>query len=1601
MLKIDYFFHFLSLLLFFEFIKNECLKGCISCSPASRNCTICDTTSGYIPSNNTCILAPIENCALVSINRFCLVCNQNYILENGRCFAKTAQLQNSCSIFQASPACSLNKTGIFYVDMIYYPKTISIPNCEIMIDTNLCKKCDIGYILSIDKKKCISNINLDQNCMFFTEYKCKKCRKGHFHSKNNYLLGIYDPETLDVDNFMLSYYSSINDNNDFIMNNCLRTNGTNCAIFLSQYQCEVCEEGFVMDMYGRCITINSNVVNHCQKYDYKLNCIKCLSPYYLSANQLCEIIPIILNCLIYNTSSASPNCIECTPSYYIGPANGTANGCVLRVLSSLIPFCYTYAKNSDTCLFCGENYLLTPNNLSCVLSLENCMNSTFMSVTGDGLTCQKCNFGFYLSQNSCVLGRTLNCQIFDNNGVCLSCLFSYYLSNNLCIDNQNSIAIRDCLSPSSSNPNACNNCSFYSILVTVKNPCVLVSNPIQNCIKYSSIGLCITCASNYFLTQYSTCATYSPNNLCIIRNGAGVCQSCKQGYYLLGSSCLPILDIFNNNCKSTTTINNLPTCALCDINSLPVVLNGVYNVCFSPFTNNTFAIPPSIRLCAKTNQDSTCQQCISGFLLQDGTSICIQQNSCKTGTQLVQFRLINSILLPIGYNICSNVDFVANCSTYVPNYYFNSVNTTNNIVCIACRPGFMAVVPYSFSQAHIFDSPNNASDFTFRFAAINKCELISTVISTGTPVTFSSYSNCQSVLIDTINATYSYHGCYQCRFGFSGIPIRIYNKYFIKNCEPVPNCDSSVFYSGLSYIQSQLTKNGVFPHIPFNVFATCHRCMEANTIPFFGVVDSLYTVPLTSITIDVNSIIGFDMRLNIPSSIASSNGTSDNLLSCVNIDFLRSHDSIGTFPSNCGLAMALVNRAKSLYRSNSLSIMCIACRPGFYAIMLNSTAIGINYAVLTCTIIQNCQSSTRFSGCSICNPGFAFGYDIITSRPMFDTCLKSTPNCLYMHQNGTCAICQNGYIKHANMYCYIGDFKFCNNKFLRDFWVLSIFPGTIDPPIDFYQVYYGLTFPTGCNQCIQNYKNQMMSFNNQTICMMNTDLLSKPVDELFSIGLINHCLTYYWNNKLLCGKCILGYVVSTNGLTCFQLNPYLQNCTQANSSINCIICQNGFYFDNITNSCKIGFLQNCQIFASKTSCQNCSQGFFLSNGACLPFPDVNCTSFDIQSANMISCNQCRSFQFYSIDVSFAVCLRFSQPIDNCLTPNCSNYICTCSKCEYGYYLSSLQTVCIRSTPIYNCMLYSNTGDSCINCQDQFYLSANFSSCLPNPIGIANCLNYSTVNSCRLCSNGLILIDGLCKSVNNSTKVQNCLSHLLNSDGLLKCVACKSNYFLINNTCQIAIALNCLTYSNISTCGSCSIGFDLQLKSEIMSCVQIIIPNCYIYGRMSNKTICLTCFKRFYLYDLINCLPVDKFIMNCDTYSQNGVCNQCLSGFLLYYEGIACLPIQSYYSNLNSFCEIGKVDSTLTCGMCNLNYFFDQNGTCVKCGIQSGCMMCNPKNSTVCLVCFPGYFQDELMNCNKIGSGNGVQMLFLESKGFSKKSCLLVFFCFLGIYFFLK
>lgn len=243
-----------------------------------------------------------------------------------------------------------------------------------------------------------------------------------------------------------------------------------------------------------------------------------------------------------------------------------------------------------------------PNLIQCQLCQDNFVMVNYVcqapAITGcdvyDGSNnliqiCLSCKDGFYLSSNTCVQGATVNCRIFNKQGICTQCSNGYVL---VTLQDTSIVCMKvnvdtNCLTFRSDQSNGrnieCLQCKPTFLLDTLSKPNTVCSSfdKIDNCALYENTTLlyntvlkCLRCEATFYLKDNACiknknvvgCKTYSLTS--------DTCELCEDPYYLSTdktlcvplptgilnclayssstdcSQCKPLMYLVNNTCQA-------------------------------------------------------------------------------------------------------------------------------------------------------------------------------------------------------------------------------------------------------------------------------------------------------------------------------------------------------------------------------------------------------------------------------------------------------------------------------------------------------------------------------------------------------------------------------------------------------------------------------------------------------------------------------------------------------------------------------------------------------------------------------------------------------------------------------------------------------------------------------------------------------------------------------------------------------------------------------------------------------------------------------------------------------------------------------------------
>ncbi|CAD8053689.1 unnamed protein product [Paramecium primaurelia] len=651
----------------FEY-QNECLEVCPTNPVFYYHSNICMDACpiSTFQNNQQCIDCDISCLTCIGpLNTDCLICKDTYYLHDQQCVLTCPNLYNE-----------VDKTCI-----------ISCPP-NLLLDQNKCVLICSQFMYS---NTCLSNCppktydsnftcyDCSQNCLECNSFGCLKCENGSFlqdGSCGNFCPYYYNtilnqceqqcPEGAFL--YIDQCYAACPANTYQYQKSCLlecpqKTIQINsicyqcperCSTCKNEYECTNCESPYYQ-YQGACVVACPTVLpyqnkinNICQSecppdtYEKEYECLKecdliiyqnkCLKhcPYGYYGNSICK--PCKLECKACNDFNI---CTECSDNFYLEQNQCDTQCTKIKDLKS--------KKCVDSC-----SQLLYQN-----VCYETCPINTYQFVNN---CLQKCQDGYFGSTEFKCEKCPSQCITCSNFNQCNSCKVGYYMYQKQCLDEcpdklfsnpLTSQCTQQCPNKTFIFKNQClyecpndylNDTENYQCVLTCneqqylnKNSCYPCSFECDKCTAYGNQN-CITCATNYILTEDGYCF-----------------GKCKTGYYQTSNSC--------EKCQhKCLTCENDTECLQCRGNnrnpfdcSCP---KGFYD---DPFYDNCQQCP-----CEECISQSECLVCKNNLQVPNcscnrrlNEDWCI---TCQIGSVNIQYSDdLNSIIVYFGYLISVNL----------------------------------------------------------------------------------------------------------------------------------------------------------------------------------------------------------------------------------------------------------------------------------------------------------------------------------------------------------------------------------------------------------------------------------------------------------------------------------------------------------------------------------------------------------------------------------------------------------------------------------------------------------------------------------------------------------------------------------------------------------------------------------------------------------------------------------------------------------------------------------------------------------------------------------------------------------------------------------
>lgn len=718
------------------------IVGCLNYSTDS-SVTICQScAAGYILVQNRC-LATIANCNqyIVGTN-ICAQCALGYTQAADWCSCVQGTIQN-CVQYDCIGLCVQCAAAFPRLSVNRGSCLINIPYCAVYLpNTNGCKSCAYGWVLSSDSLACLTGILY---CATYTPTTatgtllCVTCKPNYYLStdKTKCVGLIVNCKTIDYTNLICSECNPgfvTSDDNKVCLPSIQWCFKYQPSSYLSTVlRCQSCATGYQLDTNQlACIVTCGNGYSVCQKtntcsmvptccefHDGCGNCLTVKAGQVWCQRQYCVTIPA--ECP--NNYDSCGNCFCADPSFSwckvqkkcvqvpscCASHDGCGN-CVTTVAGSTwcaatsscvqIPTCANY-DNCGNCLCLQTGFTLCKSKNTCVQVPICCPTSS------DG--CGNCvtllpNYTWCVATNQCAL-KNLSCP--NNNDGCGNCVCP--TGQNWCQSKLQCVFNPSC--PSGSTYDGCGSCVCPNnqVYCATSNKCVAV---LSCCAQWDVCGICTTykagfalCATNNQCVQIPTACQTSYNCVtglclcpgsqtwCVVQNkcvtvpaccltndSCGNCLTTQTGSVFLNGQCFYAVII--TGCIAYSA--NLQTCTQCAPN---LILSFNKLACW-----NSIILCSSYATPVASDIGPICLTCTSPYFLSNNICIiprCITEN--RTATSLT-CNLCQSVdVINTARNVCGIA--IQFCTAY--NF---SLPIGNN--CITCA------FPYVITSSNLCSTAN-------------------------------------------------------------------------------------------------------------------------------------------------------------------------------------------------------------------------------------------------------------------------------------------------------------------------------------------------------------------------------------------------------------------------------------------------------------------------------------------------------------------------------------------------------------------------------------------------------------------------------------------------------------------------------------------------------------------------------------------------------------------------------------------------------------------------------------------------------------------------------------------------------------------------------
>ena len=545
--------------------------------------------------------------------------------------------------------------------------------------SNLCQTCDEGFVPDNN-----GGCSTTENCEIAENGQCILCKNNYklIYKGNPYLECVsLDSEELlycNEDNITMSGHCTQCKENYYLNEGDYKCSNTPRCYSSTKGICDKCEYDFYLNYATKLCHSNEEKNNFwkCSVSQDGKTCSQCLTPYYLSENNLCVkskyckigefglgkcqqckenhflakdrySCTISDNCELGN--EYNDRCETCSKGFYINLDNGI---CFSNKEDNDYKYCFSV--KGENCIECLDGYYLGDD--------KKCSNSTNCSEISNGI-CTKCQVNYHIGKLDLKCNNVDKCIKSISHDKCDECDKGYYLFWNECKDDTN---YKNCKKGEEYNNIVyCNECKSGYYLNESDFKCYSNDNKYGNFYKCSKVGInsegkeqCKNCEDNFYLGDDKKCNSIYG---CIKSHEVDKCLECKAGM---------CLNKGKNTCTNNTDLNSLdPDNYICFRCIEADEYGKKCETCEQNFTlSSGYCVDDS--LCDK-KIGNNCIQCKQNVQTEDGlASYCLND----------KFGCVNSL---DGCFECNDETNFNNCSKCFDGFYFDDENN----YCFDCQDG--------------------------------------------------------------------------------------------------------------------------------------------------------------------------------------------------------------------------------------------------------------------------------------------------------------------------------------------------------------------------------------------------------------------------------------------------------------------------------------------------------------------------------------------------------------------------------------------------------------------------------------------------------------------------------------------------------------------------------------------------------------------------------------------------------------------------------------------------------------------------------------------------------------------------------------------------